>query len=83
MSTQTTETLSKRVIELAGNQVNIPAEQITLDSQFQADLGYDSLDQVEFVMTIEEEYDIIIPDEQSDKIITIRHAIQAIQNLTT
>ena len=59
MSTQTSETLSRRVIELAAAQVDIPTEQISVDSQFTADLGFDSLDVVEFVMTVEEEFDLL------------------------
>ncbi len=81
MSTEVTKTLSQHVIEFAGNQVDIPKEQITLDSQFVADLGFDSLDKVEFMMTIEEEYDIIVSDEIGDKIFTIRDAVQEIQKL--
>lgn len=83
MSIQTAETLSQSVIELAGAQVNIPKEQISLDSQFAADLGFDSLDQMEFVMVIEEQFDISVPDEVNDKIITVRDVVQTIQKLIT
>ena len=81
MSTQTTEKLSQRVIELASDQTDIPKEQISLKSQFVADLGFDSLDKVEFMMTIEDEYDISIPDENADTITTIQNAINEIQKL--
>ena len=81
MSTQTTETLSQQVIELASNYINIPKEQISLDSQFVADLGFDSLDMVEFQMLVEEEFDIAVPNEESEKIITVRDSVQAIQKL--
>jgi acyl carrier protein len=81
MSAQTTETLSQRVIELVSHRVDIPKEQIALDSQFTTDLGFDSLDLVEFVMTVEEEFDITVPDEESQTILTVRDAIQAIQKL--
>lgn len=79
MSTQTTETLSQQVIELVSSQIDIPKEQISLDSQFVADLGFDSLDLVEFVMLVEEEFDIVVPDEESETINTVRDAVQAIQ----
>ncbi len=79
MSTQTTETLSQQVIELVSSQIGIPKEQISLDSQFVADLGFDSLDLVEFVMLVEDEFDIVVPDEESEKIITVRDAVKAIQ----
>jgi acyl carrier protein len=81
MSTQTTETLSQRVIELVSRQVDIPKERISLDSQFTADLGFDSLDLVEFVMTVEDEFDITVPDEVHEKIVTLRNAVQAIEKL--
>jgi len=81
MSTETSETLSRRVIELAAAQVDIPAEQISLDSNFMADLGFDSLDVVEFVMTVEEEFDIVVPEEVADAINTVADAVQATQKL--
>ena len=81
MSTQITDTLSQHVIELVSSRMDIPKEQISLDSRFVADLGFDSLDFVEFVMTVEDEFDIAVPDEESDTILTVRDAIQAIQKL--
>ena len=81
MSMQTTETLSQRVIELVSIQIDIPKDQISLDSQFMADLGFDSLDLVEFVMLVEDEFDISVSDEESDKIITVQDAVEAIQKL--
>ena len=82
MSRDTTETLSQHVIELVSSQIHIPKEQISLDSQFMADLGFDSLEVVEFIMTVEEEFDIAVPDEVSETINTVRDAVQAIQKLT-
>ena len=67
MATQTTETLSQQVIELVSRQIDIPKEQISLDSQFGTDLGFDSLDMVEFDMLVEEEFDIAVPDEETEK----------------
>ena len=81
MSTQTIETLSERVLELAGIQADIPKEQISLESQFVTDLGFDSLDFIEFVMVVEDEFDIAVSDEESDKIMTVRDAVEAIQKL--
>lgn len=79
MSIPATDTVSQQVIELASNQADIPKEEISLDSQFAADLGFDSLDQMEFVMSIEDKFNITVPDEEVEKIITIRDAVQAIQ----
>ena len=81
MSKLATETLIEKVKELAGEQVQIAAKEVLLDSQFLADLGYDSLDMVEFVMTIEDEFDISVPDEVNDTITTVGGAIEAIQKL--
>ena len=81
MSTQTIETLSQRVVELVSSHHDISKEHISLDSEFVADLGFDSLDQVEFVMNIEEEFDIAVPDDEAERIKTVRDAIQAIQKL--
>ena len=81
MSTQTVDQLSQRVIELAGEQTDVPKEQISLNFQFVADLGFDSLDKVEFMMNIEDEYDISIPDDTADTITTIQQAVQEIQKV--
>ena len=81
MSTQTTETLGQKVIELISSYIDIPKKQISFDSQFVADLGFDSLDMVEFEMLIEEEFDVAVPDEERENIITVRDAVQVIQKL--
>ncbi len=82
MSAQTTETMSERVIELAGEIIGVEKEKVSLDSSFSADLGYDSLDAVEFIMLVEDEFDIDVPDEERDNIITVRNAVEVIRKLT-
>lgn len=79
MTAQTTTTRAQRVTELISEQMDIPTERITLDSAFESDLGFDSLDMVEFVMAVEEEFDISVPDDTSEKIKTVGQAIEAIQ----
>ena len=81
MSTLTIETLSQQVIEIASKQVDIPKEQISLDSQFVADLGYDSLDIMEFSMLVEEKFDIEVPEDEIENIFTVRDAVQVIQKM--
>ena len=84
MDTQTTETrdaLVDRVVKLAARQVEMPPEQVSLDSSFQQDLGYDSLDVVEFVMEVEDEFDGSVPDDAADKIATVRQAIDEMRRL--
>ncbi len=53
-------------------------EQVTAEASFVDDLGADSLDTVELVMALEEEFDIEIPDEEAEKITTVRQAIEFI-----
>ncbi len=81
MTTQTTEMISQQVIELASNLSDIPPDQIWLDSQFATDLGLDSLDLAEFVMMVEDKFEIAVPDKEVETIKTVRDAVQAIQKL--
>jgi acyl carrier protein len=81
MPTQTLDQIGQTVIELITAKHDIPKEEITLDSQFAADFGFDSLDQVEFMMAVEDQFDISVPDEIAEKIVTVRNAVQAIQEL--
>jgi len=81
MSTQTTEALTQQVIKLISTQIGIPAEQISVDSHFTTDLAFDSLDKVDFVMTVEEQFDVVVPEKVSDTINTVGDAVEAIQKL--
>ncbi len=81
MSTPTTENVEQKVIELVCNQVDIPKEKISLDSHFIADIGFDSLDIVEFVMQVEDEFNISVSDEDSESIKTVGDAVKVIQKL--
>ena len=64
-----------RVIEIVSQQLGIDKSKIKLESSFVDDLGADSLDTVELVMALEEEFQTEIPDEEAEKIRTIRDAI--------
>lgn len=59
----TREELIERLCELAAEQVSVDRTQVTVDSHFRDDLGFDSLDTVEFMMTIEDEFDVNVSDE--------------------
>ena len=62
----------ERIKEIIMEQLGVEADQITPDASFIDDLGADSLDTVELVMAFEEEFDIEIPDEDAEKIRTVK-----------
>ncbi len=68
-----------RVIEIVAEQLGVNKEQITPETSFVNDLGADSLDTVELVMELEEEFDINIPDDAAEKIQTVGQAIDYIE----
>lgn len=71
--------VEERVIEIVSEQMGVPKEQITKDTSFINDLGADSLDTVELVMELEEEFDITIPDEKAEEIQTVGQAVAYIE----
>lgn len=71
--------VAERVIEIVAEQLGVSKEQITPETSFVNDLGADSLDTIELVMELEEEFDINIPDEASEKIQTVGQAIEHIE----
>lgn len=71
--------VEERVIEIVADQLGVGKDQITRDTSFVNDLGADSLDTVELVMELEEEFDINIPDDAAEKIQTVGQAIEHIE----
>jgi acyl carrier protein len=71
--------VADRVIEIVAEQLGANKENITRDTSFVNDLGADSLDTVELVMELEEEFDINIPDDIAEKIQTVGQAIDHIE----
>ena len=67
-----------RVKKIVVEQLGVKDEEITTDASFVDDLGADSLDTVELVMALEEEFETEIPDEDAEKIITIKDAVKYI-----
>ena len=65
----------EKVKEIIVEQLDVQADQVTEDASFIEDLGADSLDTVELVMALEEHFDIEIPDEDAEKIKTVRDAV--------
>lgn len=71
-------TIEARVKKIVVEQLGVKEEEITKDASFVDDLGADSLDTVELVMALEEEFETEIPDEDAEKITTIQQAIDYI-----
>ncbi len=67
--------LEERVAEIIVEQLGVSREEVVAEASFTDDLGADSLDIVELVMAMEEEFDVEIPDEDAEKIQTIGAAI--------
>ena len=72
-------TIEERVIKLVCEQLGVKEEEVTLDASFVEDLGADSLDTVELVMALEEEFETEIPDDEAEKITTVKEAINYIK----
>ena len=71
--------VQERVIDIVAEQLGVDKEKVTPDTSFVNDLGADSLDTVELVMELEEEFDINIPDDAAEKIQTVGEAIGYIE----
>jgi len=70
------ESIEARVREIIINELGVEAEKVTDDASFVEDLGADSLDTVELVMTFEEEFGLDIPDEDAEKMRTVGDAVR-------
>jgi acyl carrier protein len=73
-------TIEERVTQIICDQLGVPKEKVTPETSFVNDLGADSLDTVELVMEMEEEFDLNIADEDAEKITTVGDAIEYIKN---
>ena len=73
--------IAERVKKIVSEQLGVKNdEEISLEASFVDDLGADSLDTVELVMVLEEEFECEIPDEEAEKITTVQQAIDYVQN---
>ena len=72
-------TIEDRVKKIVVEQLGVAEDQVTPDASFVDDLGADSMDTVELVMALEEEFDTEIPDDEAEKITTVKQAIEFIQ----
>ncbi|URJ23731.1 acyl carrier protein [Blochmannia endosymbiont of Camponotus sp.] len=73
-------TIEEKVKTIISEQLGVKQEEVVNHASFVDDLGADSLDTVELVMALEEEFDTEIPDEEAEKITTVQAAIDFISN---
>ena len=71
-------TVEERVRQIVVEQLGVKEEEVSPDASFVDDLGADSLDTVELVMALEEEFNCEIPDEEAEKITTVQQAMDFI-----
>lgn len=71
--------IEERVTKIVIEQLGVKAEEVTLSASFVDDLGADSLDTVELVMALEEEFECEIPDEEAEKITNVQQAIDYVK----
>jgi acyl carrier protein len=72
----------EKVKNIVVEQLEVDADRVTAEASFANDLGADSLDTVELVMALEEEFDIEIPDEAAEQIDTVGKAVEHISSET-
>ena len=70
----------EKVKEIVVEQLGVEEDEVTLESSFIDDLGADSLDIVELIMALEEEFDIEVPDEEAEKITTVGDVVEYIKS---
>tara|TARA_B100001559_G_scaffold256343_1_gene220570 strand:+ start:53 stop:286 length:234 start_codon:yes stop_codon:yes gene_type:complete len=74
--------VEEKVKEIIVDQLGVDEKQVNSEASFIDDLGADSLDTVELVMALEEEFDIEIPDDDAEKIATVQNAVDYIKGQT-
>ena len=72
----------EKVREIIVEQLGVEEDDVTMESSFIDDLGADSLDIVELIMALEEEFDLEIPDNEAEKITTVGDVVEYIKNNT-
>ncbi len=76
----TAQNIEAKVKSIIADQLGVSEDEIKMESSFIEDLGADSLDIVELVMAMEEEFEIEIPDEDAEKITTVQQAIDYVKS---
>ncbi len=73
--------VDQQMVDIIVEQLSVEKDKVVPGASFVDDLGADSLDLVELIMAMEEEFDVEIPDEDAEKISTVQHAIDYVNNL--
>ena len=76
----TPEELSSKIKSVVVDKLGVKPEQVTDDANFIDDLGADSLDLVELVIALEDEFDVEIPDEDAEKLKTVKTVLEYVQS---
>lgn len=82
MSKQRTNAIETRIKEIIADQLGLREDEIKNEANFLDDLGADSLDIVELIMAMEEEFEMEIPDEDAEKILTVQDTIDYVVRST-
>ncbi|MEN9734640.1 MAG: acyl carrier protein [Limisphaerales bacterium] len=75
------KSIEQRIKDIIVDQLNVNADQVTPEAKFIEDLGADSLDTVELVMALEEEFGVEIPDEEAEKLQTVGDVLKYVEEL--
>jgi acyl carrier protein len=73
--------IDQEMIDIIVEQLSVEEDKVVSDASFVDDLGADSLDLVELIMAMEEKFDIEIPDEDAEKIVTVQDAVDYVSKL--
>jgi len=73
--------VADKVVDIIVEQLNVDKDKVVPEASFIDDLGADSLDLVELIMAMEEEFDVEIPDEEAEKITTVKAAIDYVNKV--
>ena len=74
------EDLESRIIEIIAEQLGMDSTEVESESTYVDDLGADSLDIVELIMALEEEFEVEVPDEEAEKLLTVHQTVEYIRD---
>ena len=73
--------VNQEMVDIIVEQLSVEKDKVVSEASFVDDLGADSLDMVELIMAMEEKFDIEIPDEDAEKIVTVRDAVDYVDKI--